>query len=323
MAPRKTERLLNLTIALLSSRRYLPRERIRDMVEGYAGLSDAAFERAFERDKDELRKMGIPVETGSNDALFDDELGYRIVRADFELPPVSFTPDEVAALGSAAQVWQHASSAERTAHALARLRAVGIEPDSSRLAALAPRVSAPEPAFEPLWQATLSRTSVGFRYRGGTEDRVVEPWRLTWRRGAWYLLGFDRGRDAPRMFKLSRMSTLPEAIGAAGDYTVPTGVDLAELSRSLEPSGPDSAATVAIRSGRAPGLRRRGQLVDPQPRPLLEGYQAWCVDYATGGDFVAEVASAGPDVLVLAPESLRAHVQAQLAAVVARHGKQG
>ncbi len=75
MATRKTERILNLTICLLVSGRYLPKSRIREAVEGYHDLSDAAFERTFERDKDELRSLGVPIEVGSFDPFFDDEAG--------------------------------------------------------------------------------------------------------------------------------------------------------------------------------------------------------------------------------------------------------
>lgn len=125
MAPRKSERLVNLTICLLASQRFLPKNKIREAVEGYHGMGDAAFERTFERDKDELRAMGVPIETGSNDLLFDDEPGYRIPRSDFELPPVEFTPDEMGVLGAATRVWQQASTAGSTATALAKLRAAG------------------------------------------------------------------------------------------------------------------------------------------------------------------------------------------------------
>jgi len=94
MSPRKSERIMNLAICLLLARRFVEKSQIREVVEGYHDLSDAAFERTFERDKDELRLMGVPVETGSNSALFPDEIGYRIRRKDFELPPISFTPEE-------------------------------------------------------------------------------------------------------------------------------------------------------------------------------------------------------------------------------------
>ena len=114
MAPRKTERILNLTICLLVSGRYLPKSRIREAVEGYHHLSDAAFERTFERDKDELRSLGVPIEVGSFDPLFDDEPGYRILSSEFALPAIDLDAEEAAVVGVAARVWQHASVAEST-----------------------------------------------------------------------------------------------------------------------------------------------------------------------------------------------------------------
>ncbi|MCT3007969.1 DNA-binding transcriptional regulator, partial [Propionibacterium freudenreichii] len=141
MAARRSERLVNLAIALLSARRFLSKAELRRVVEAYRGLSDSAFERQFERDKDDLRAMGVPVVMGSNDVLFDDDTGYRISRTDFELPPVSFDSDELSALGAASRVWQQASAAEQTISALAKLRAAGADPDVERLAALAPRIS--------------------------------------------------------------------------------------------------------------------------------------------------------------------------------------
>ena len=106
MSARKSERLVNLLIALLSTRRYLTKRELRETVEGYrASKSDAAFERQFERDKEELRNIGVSIETGSNDLFFEDEEGYRINRAEFELPPLTFTPEELSALGLAGQVW--------------------------------------------------------------------------------------------------------------------------------------------------------------------------------------------------------------------------
>src|SRR3954464_9776255 len=92
MAPRKTERIVNLTIALLVAGRYLPKSRIRELVEGYHGLSDAAFERTFERDKDELRALGVPIEVGGCDPLFEDEAGYRILPSELSLPPAQRPP---------------------------------------------------------------------------------------------------------------------------------------------------------------------------------------------------------------------------------------
>ncbi|HWI00505.1 MAG TPA: WYL domain-containing protein, partial [Propionibacteriaceae bacterium] len=200
MTTRKTERILNLTICLLVSGRYLPKSRIREAVEGYHDLSDAAFERTFERDKDELRSLGVPIEVGSFDPLFEDEPGYRILPSEFELPPIDLDAEEAAVIGVAARVWQHASMAESTMSAIAKLRAGGVEPDASQLGALEPSVQATEPAFEPLWHAVLHRIRVSFTYRDGAR-RTLEPWGMTSARGRWYVIGRDIGRDAPRMFR--------------------------------------------------------------------------------------------------------------------------
>src|SRR5690348_18381951 len=116
MAARRAERLVNLVICLLSTRQFLSAERIRDAVPGYESAdgskaTDEAFKRMFERDKAELRDLGIPLETGRN-SHFDSEDGYRIRRGDYELPPIEFDADEAAAVGLAGQIGR-ASCRER------------------------------------------------------------------------------------------------------------------------------------------------------------------------------------------------------------------
>jgi proteasome accessory factor B len=140
------------------------KERIREVVEGYAGQTDDAFEKMFERDKDELRDLGIPIEMGTIDKFFSDDVGYRIRRDVFELPEVHLEPDEAAVLGVAARVWQHASLAEATTSAVLKLKAAGIQTDQSALSAIEPHVGASEPAFDPLWSAVVSRTAVRFEH---------------------------------------------------------------------------------------------------------------------------------------------------------------
>lgn len=318
VAPRKSERLVNLTILLLSSRRFVPREQIRESMADYQGKDDATFERMFERDKDELRALGVPIETGSNDVWFDDELGYRISRQDFELPPIDFTPGEATALGLAATVWQQASAAGQTAGALAKLRAAGIEPDASRLTALAPRVSAREAAFDPLWEAVIARRAVRFRYRDSDEVRTVQPWRIVWRNNSWYLLGFDLTKDAPRNFKLSRIADEPKAIGKPDAFTVPDDQTMRDQLASLERQGPEELAIIAVRGDRAPALRRRGTPCEP-PRALPAGFRTYQVP-VDRGLAAAELASYGPDIIVCEPTALREDVLAHLRRFVAAHG---
>src|SRR3984885_344080 len=172
MSKRKTERLLGLVVCLLSTGRYLTAEQIRSAVPGYPEQDDL-FKRMFERDKEDLRELGVPLETGVNHP-FDEEPGYRIRRQAYELPELRLEADEAAVLGLAARVWQHAALAGAAAGALLKLRAAGIDaagPDAERgggasaASDLEPRLGTPEPAFGPLWEAVRDRRPVTFSYR--------------------------------------------------------------------------------------------------------------------------------------------------------------
>lgn len=324
MAPRKTERILNLTICLLVTRSFLPKSRIREIVEGYHDLSDQAFERTFERDKDELRALGIPLQVGTFDPVFDDEPGYRIERSDFELPPIELDAEEAAAVGVAARSWRQASVAESTRSALAKLRAAGIEPDTAQLGSLEPSVSANEPAFEPLWRSVLDRARVSFTYRDQS-TRTLEPWGLTSHRGRWYVIGHDTDRNATRMFKLSRIVDQPRRVSRDGAYQVPADLDLRRLARSLTPEQPRAQAVVAIRPGKAPALRRRGRPVtdaaDRFDQRWPAGFEVYEVGYADTGYQTDELAGYAADVVVLAPPELRAAVIDRLQTVAATRSR--
>jgi proteasome accessory factor B len=310
MAPRKTERILNLTICLLVSGRYLPKTRIREAVEGYHNLSDAAFERTFERDKDELRSLGVPIEVGSFDPLFDDEPGYRILSSEFALPAIDL---DAAVVGVAARVWRHASMAESTRSAIAKLRAAGVEPDASQLASLEPSVQASEPGFEVLWNAVLDRARVSFTYRDGS-PRTLEPWGLTSFRGRWYVIGRDVDRAATRMFKLSRMTDLPRRVSRAGSYQVPADLDLRRLARSLAPREPTETAVLAIRTGKAPALARRGEPTTSDAQ-LPAGFGVYAVGFGDLHSAAEEITQYAADVVVLEPAELRELVIRGLTAV--------
>ncbi len=311
MAERKSERIMNLAICLLMARRFLPKTELRRMVEGYGGLNDDAFERMFERDKDELRAMGVPVETGSNDVLFPDEVGYRIRREVFELPPISFTADEAAALGLAAQAWGSAARADEAVSALAKLRAAGIDPDAARAAAITPSVGARETAFDPLWEAVNGRIPVTFVYRGRT--RHLQPWGMRSRHGAWYVAGFDTDAEEPRVYKLVRVDGTVSLDRRHAPFERADDVDVQALFDAIEPI-PDAHAVVAVRHGRAAPLRRRSEPVARSSLP--PGYEAFDVPYASRDGFVGELSELGADVLVLEPRDLRDALLAHLREVV-------
>lgn len=298
MSARKSERLVNLLIALLSTRRYLSREELRELVEGYRGSSQTAFERQFERDKEELRRIGIAIETGSNDPYSDEEHGYRVNRSEFELPAISFTPAELAALGLAGQVWQDSIAAADTAQAFEALRAAGAAPDPSLIPAVRPQVEVREPDFDVVYQAVLSRTEITFGYAGKT--RRLLPWRILQRRGRWYVIGHDLDRSAMRHFKLSRFTSRAETRGKPGAYELPADVD--QLALSLEPSA-DASAVVALRDGAA--REWHGAFPATWEAPLPDGFVAYEVRMHSQRAIVDEVAAAGTEAILLAPDEAR------------------
>jgi proteasome accessory factor B len=308
---RKAERLMNLVICLLVTRGYVSKDRIRKVVDGYRDQTPDAFEKMFERDKEELREIGIPIEVGSHEALFDDEPGYRIRRGAFELPEITLEPDEAAVVGLAARVWQHAGLARQTTDALVKLRAAGVAVDRDALSMVEPRLAASEPAFEPLCDAVVTRTPVRFGYRRpGREpaERVLEPWGVLSWRGRWYVIGRDRNRDAPRMFRLSRVTTTVRKAGRAGSYRVPEGTDLRTLARTLLPPPPAGTAVVRARAGAGNALRRRATA----ERADSEGWDRLDLPLTHVDELAEEVVSYGADVVAVDPPELRQAVVARL-----------
>jgi proteasome accessory factor B len=311
----KSERLMNLVICLLVSRGYVPKSRIRQVVGGYGDQSDEAFERMFERDKDELRELGIPIETGSFDPFGDEEPGYRIKRQDFELPEISLEPDEAAVIGMAARVWQHASLAEATSRAVLKLRAAGVETDTSALAAIEPRVAVEEPAFWPLWEAVRDRRPVTFTYRkssgAAAVRRELQPWSVLSWHGRWYVVGHDLTRDGPRLFRLSRIVGEVEPAGKPGSYEVPPPEEVRGAAGALAPLRQTASARVRVRPGSGFGLRRRAT----GTRTGADGWDELSVPYADAGVLAEELAGYGADVVALEPDDVRKRVIERLRAV--------
>src|SRR5487761_1162779 len=272
MSRRKTERLLSLVVCLLSTRRALTAAQIREAVPGYPDDREA-FKRMFERDKEELRELGIPLETGVNNVL-DEEPGYRIEKQDYELPEIRLEADEAAVLGIASRVWQSAALAGAAAGALLKLKAAGTpglgddEDDDKQRPGIESRLTTQEPAFGPLWAAVRDRRPVPFDPRAGGRSeatrRELEPWGVVNRRGRWYVAGHDRARNAPRVFRLSRITGQVKMAGPAGSVTVPPDADVRELVKNLDVSpARDRTAVLRVRAGAGFGLRRWASDVAP------------------------------------------------------------
>jgi proteasome accessory factor B len=314
MSRRKTERLLSLVVCLLSSPRYLTAAQIRTAVPGYPESFDA-FKRMFERDKEELRELGIPLDMGPTR---DDEVGYRISRQAYVLPDIKLEPDEAAVLALAARVWQRAELAGAAAGALLKLRAAGIEPEERRQPGIEPRLQTGEAAFGRLWEAVRDRRPVAFRYwaagRSEAQRRELEPWGVVNRRGRWYVAGHDRARQAVRVFRLSRIEGEVEFAGPAGSATVPDGTDVRELVRDWDDyTPPQQIAVLRVKAGAGHGIRRRAQSVTPEG----DGWDRVEAPFTDVAWFAEQMASFGPDVVVCDPPDLRDAVMTRLKGALA------
>jgi proteasome accessory factor B len=308
---KKTERQASLVMCLLNATRFLSVQEIRDTVPGYDSDTEEAFRRMFERDKDELRELGIPLETGgeSND-------GYRIPRRDYELSDIALEADEAAAVGLASRLWDSAPLSGAMGSALLKLRAAGVDPTTDT-GDVEVRIETGEPAFAESWRATHEGRVVRFSYRtagtGATEVREVEPWGMVSRRGWWYLVGHDRARQASRVFRLSRIVGAVEVIGPAGAVTRPEDLDLSETVGRIDPPQPTSTAHVRVRVGAAAGLRRDVR----STVPAGEGWEILEIAYADPARLAGRLAQYGPDAVVEGPDEVREAVVRHLTGVLA------
>ncbi|MFD4028755.1 helix-turn-helix transcriptional regulator [Streptomyces sp. NPDC058576] len=314
MAIAKAERLMNLALCLLGTRRPLSKRELRESIEAYleAG-SDDSFNRMFERDKDDLRELGLVIETVEN---LDGDTGYLARRDSNRLPPITLDAEEAAALGLAAKVWQQARLAGAASGALQKLRAAGMPEAEDAYevhSALEPRIPVHEAAFEPLMLACRDRRPVTFDYRKANsaraEQRQVEPWTLECWRGHWYLAGWDRERGAERVFRLSRITGKVRSRAGAFSAEVPDVVTVRETVESWAGETATRTARIRLRAGagyplrsRATAVRDRGDGWDELEIPYGHGLDAWLVEF-------------GPDVVVEEPADLRADVVDRLRAV--------
>lgn len=254
----RLERLVNLVAALLDAQRPLSRDELRRRVGGYTGEAET-FRRTFERDKDVLRQMGMPLVTEPLDPERpDDQVGYRIPRERYELADPGLDADELAALRLAASAVAVEGAWGRDATTTALRKLAGTVTSSS------PSCPEADVARQAHGMAVLSggdqvvaafaavaeRRPVTFKYR--SDVRRIDPWRLSYRKGQWYLSGFDHDRGEERLFRLDRVDGAIEGTGPAGSFERPT-------ARATAPPAPwrlgDGAETVVRIAVDAPWAR--------------------------------------------------------------------
>jgi proteasome accessory factor B len=309
------ERLINLVALLLESRQPRTFEDIRRLLPAYQQDDRATAKRQFERDKDVLRAVGIPVEVAPTD-VWGVEEGYIIPKERYYLPEISFTPEEVAALfvashapgedGEAAQAFRKLAQQAETG-VLSTLTGVpsttGIDTSGTHLAEAA--------------DAVARRRRVKFRYRpvqGRPGQRDVDAWGLVFRAGAWYLVGNDRRRGEPRSFRLSRILS---SVRDAGEAKVPPDGFRAAEHVAAGPWGfgePEVRARVAF----SPKVAWWAVSGMPDARTLRTRKDGWTeVEVPAAGTdaFASWILAFGPDAKVISPKPVRDAVVMSLKAV--------
>ena len=264
----KLHRWLDLLAALLSRRFPVPLSELRRDVPGYAdeSVKEESLLRMFERDKGELRELGVVIDT----IVDSDGTGrYQLRSHDFYLPLLSvmetalpaetelsqqprravvtgagtraslvLTPDECHTLRRAAARVAGLGHPELAADATRALRKLqfDLEDFAAELpAAQVLRVDGT--VFDVLSEAVALRKRLSFTYHSMERDemssRSVEPYGLVFLTGHWYLVARDVQANGMRQFRVSRirdarMGTKPQH----ADFELPEGFDLSTYASS-------------------------------------------------------------------------------------------
>lgn len=309
---RKTERLINLTIALLATKRYLTKSEIFRTVEGYEGSAETK-ERMFERDKDDLRTLGIVIEVGSFDPLFGDEAGYRIKSESYQLDLGEITPTEISLLSLAADAWQGAAFADAAQSAILKLSSIGVPADPIEIPGLSPKLANSSKDLETVTSAIADSDFLVFDYLSATlvaEERVIIPIALSNKKGFWYVTGVDQDLQEVRTFRMDRIQGSLEAKENKESFEYP--VDF-ELDQPLA-SHAANFAVMDIRKGKGQALRSLATSIED-----LGEWDQVKVPIFTIESMTAQILWHGEDVFVHKPNELVASVVAGLEALVVGH----
>jgi proteasome accessory factor B len=296
---RVIERILNLLAFLLTANRPVTAAEIRSTVAGYDQSSDEAWRRMFERDKDLLRDLGVPLEMRPTDA-WEVEHGYVVPAEDYALPDPGLSDEERAALWLAAQA--------------VRIGGQASGPDALFKLGGAPLAGGGEPLGADLGEdAALLATAFGgvsehrklrFEYRGAR--RVLEPYGLVHRRGHWYLVGAERTDDLTvKAFRVDRMADL-EAFGGAGAFTRPQGFRAADaIPEAAWEAGADDLSAEVVFDADIAWWARRQLAGGSSAVERDDGSIAATVPVANSDAFVGWILSFDASAEIVAPQELR------------------
>jgi proteasome accessory factor B len=296
----KSERLINLTMALLATRRFLTKAEIFRNIEGYAGTPET-MERMFERDKNDLRDLGLEIEVGSEDPLFEDEAGYRINPRRYSLDLGELDQTELALLSLAANQWQNSLLSKNGQRAIRKFESIeGVQAPVS-LALPFMKSEVPVEHFELLWDAVESRKEVTFTYHSlQSTKRRVAPYGLGLNQGFWYLIGLDLDKAEIRNFKIVRIDSDLSVGKKSGAFDRPTDFSLSEYFRYQETERKQQRAILDIRVGKAQEIRSSAYV-----EPLDDDWERAQISFSSKRELFELVAKALTSAIIVEPIELR------------------
>jgi proteasome accessory factor B len=305
----KSERLLNLVVMLMRGG-WVTRRELRATVPDYRDApTEDSFQRMFERDKAELRDLGIPMETGPEGAL-GDEVGYRVRRGDYALPDVALDADDLTMLALAARVWEDAALAQEARIAAVKLGAVSDGASAAAVPELDVRLPSAGEWFDAVYRSIRDRVVLSFEYRNAAapvaRPRSVEPWALVSRAGAWYIVGRDVDRGEARAFRTSRIQGDVRQVGQAEAFERPDRTEMDLQISPLTDSRGRANAELAVRPGAGQALRRRARSVLAGQGP--GGSDLVTVPLGDEQDLARDLVALGGAAVAVSPPSLIAAV---------------
>ncbi len=300
------ERMLNLLAFLLTADRPVTAEEIRHTVAGYDREGDEAFRRMFERDKDLLRRLGVPLRLEATDA-WEVEHGYVVPPDEYQLQDPGLDDEERAALWLAAQVVRLGGQPQGPG-AIFKLGGAPLAATGEPLAA---DLGADVADLGTAFAAVVERRTLAFTYRD--RRRMLRPYGLVHRRGHWYLVGEEEERDADvRAYRVDRASRL-RAGDEAGAFRRPRGFDASAAipEAPWEAGGEDVAATVRFDADAAWWARR--QLTpDDEAEVGDDGSLEVTFTVANPDGFIGWLLGFADRAELLAPPELRARLVARV-----------
>lgn len=315
MSSAKTERLVNLTMALLGSKRYMAKSEIFRRVAGYSGSIETK-ERMFERDKDDLRNLGIEIEVASHDPLFEDEVGYRIRPEVFQLRE-RFESEELGLISLALNLIKDSDMDSSSASISRRLNSLAVSPMMPEEFRIREKQIG-ESGLAEILSSLAERQTIEFEYRKEdslkNETRKVNPLGLSAWRGSWYLVGEDLNREDVRVFKVSRIVSSITLLGSRNAYMIPSDFNIKDYLIMIRPG--EYSATLKIR--KAAGIHLRNQA--SEIKQIDEEWDLVDTCFQDRIEALREVMWLGADVIVIEPQELRTAVVHSLKTLVAKHG---